>query len=278
MTARKAAALVLALAITLSPAASAIAQSSEASVAAGVEVASQADEFYCKERRLGTWFYCEKPKAAPETAATAATADTRPAAERMKAIGAQLEELKARAILEPSSENVTAYIRFQRKQLDRASTFADYWQRAIWQTPELDYTLQRPVNSVAKRTWTDQRRSDKERVMAAISQRYGVFYFFASSCAACQVASPIIKGVADRFGITVMAVSMDGGPSPTFPNYLVNTGQYEAMGMSGNATPALVLFDTVTKQPMPIGYGIMSQDEVMDRIFALTNVQPGSDF
>jgi conjugal transfer pilus assembly protein TraF len=37
-----------------------------------------------------------------------------PARERLAAIGIQLDELKARAILEPSPENVTAYVRFQR--------------------------------------------------------------------------------------------------------------------------------------------------------------------
>lgn len=277
MTKRKAAlALALATSLLTSPVLAQVAEQPEVDPAAA-EAVQQGDDFYCKERRLGTWFYCEKPKAKP-TEAAPPSADARPAAERLKAIGAQLEELKAKAILEPSPENVTAYIRFQREQLDRASTFADYWQRAIWQNADLDYTLQRPVNAVAKRTWTDQRKADKERVLAAISQRYGVFYFFSSNCAACEVFSPVMKGVADRFGLTVMAVSMDGGPSATFPNYLVNTGQYEQMGLSGNTTPALVLFDTVTKRPMPIGYGIMSQDEIMDRVFALTNVQPGSDF
>ena len=39
-----------------------------------------------------------------------------------------------------------------------------------------------------------------------------------------------------------------------------------------------MLFDTVTKQPMPIGYGVMAADEVMNRIFTLTSVKPGSDF
>ena len=251
-------------------------QPSDRSLADGVEVGQVGDDFYCRDRKLGTWFYCEKPRPAP--AEQHAETDSRPAAERLKSIGAELEELKARAILEPTSENVTAYIRFQREQLNRASTFADLWQRSIWQNPELDYTLQRPVNTVAKRTWSDQRKSDRERVLAAINQRYGVFYFFSSACAACEVFSPVMKGVADRFGMTVMAVSMDGGPSATFPNYLVNTGQYEQMGMSGGQVPALVLFDTATRQPMPIGYGIMSQDEVMDRIFALTAIQPGSDF
>jgi conjugal transfer pilus assembly protein TraF len=276
MIVRKGLSAILAGASLLSSAYPAVAQSSESSVAAGVEVQQAGDAFYCAERKLGTWFYCEKPKPSPSEQAT--PTDGRPAADRLKAITAQLEEMKAKAILEPSSENVSAYIRFQREQLNRASTFADLWQRAIWQNPDLDYTLQRPINSVAKRTWSDQRKGDRERVLASISQRYGVFYFYSSGCAACEVFSPIMKGVADRFGMTVMAVSMDGGPSTTFPNYLVNTGQYEQMGLSGGQVPALVLFDTQTKQPMPIGYGVMTQDEVMDRIFTLTNVEPGSDF
>src|SRR3546814_17419766 len=73
------------------------------------------------------------------------------ASERLAAISKQLDELKARAILEPSEQNVTAYIRFQREQLDRASTFSDVWHRTMWQNPELDYTLQRPVRSEARR-------------------------------------------------------------------------------------------------------------------------------
>ena len=238
--------------------------------------AQQGDDFYCKERRLGIWFYCEKPRSEPRTQAP--PQPSVPAATRLKAISEQLEELKAAAILEPTTENVTTYIAFQREQLDRASDFADVWRRAIWQNPELDYTLERPVNSVGKRAWTDQRKASRDQVLSAINERYGVFYFFSSACAACEVFSPIIRGVADRFGMTIMAVSVDGGPNAVFPRYLVDTGQFEAMGMAGKQVPALVLFDTVSKRPMPIGYGVMAADEVMDRIFTLTNTQPGSDF
>lgn len=247
----------------------------------GVEVEQQADDFYCAERKLGQWFYCEKPK--PKQPDVAQTPPLQPAlsyAAQLKAIGAEVEERKARAILEPTPENVSSYISFQREQLDRASSFADVWRRSIWQNPELDYTLQRPVNSLGKRAWIDQRKADRDKVMGAISERYGVFYFYSSSCAACEVFAPIMKGVADRFGLTVMAVSLDGGPSSAFPNYLVDTGQYAAMGLSGGSVqvPALVLYDAATKRPMPIGYGVMAADEIMDRIFTLTNVEPGSDF
>lgn len=236
----------------------------------------QGDNFYCRERNLGQWFYCEKPKPDPEAAAQAQSSI--PAAVRLKAISQQLEELKARAILEPTTQNVQAYISYQREQLDRASDFADVWRRAIWQNPELDYTLQRPINALGKKTWTTQRTAQRDAALAAINQRYGVFYFYSSGCAACEVFSPIIRGVSDRFGMTVMAVSIDGGPNAAFPNYLIDTGQFQAMGMAGKQVPALVLFDTVTKQPMPIGYGVMAADDVMDRIFTLTNTEPGSDF
>ena len=199
--------------------------------------------------------------------------------QRLAAITGQLDELKAAAILDPSPENVTSYVRFQREQLDRSSLFADVWQRALWQDPGLDYTLQRPVSTLGKRAWIDDRKADREIVMAQLSQRYGVFYFYASSCSACDVFSPILKAVSDKFGMSVLAVSMDGGPSPVFPNYMVDTGQYERLGLGGERqVPALVLFDSVTKQPMPIGFGILTQDEIMDRVFQLTQVQPGSDY
>lgn len=235
------------------------------------------DEFYCRERKLGTWFYCEKPKANPVDPEAQALV-RQSASEQLAAITKELDEKKAHAILEPTTENIAAYISYQREQLNRASSFADMWRRTIWQTPELDYTLQRPVNQLGKRTWLDARNNDRNQVLQGIAKRYGVFYFYSSACAACEVFAPIMKGVSDRFGMTVMAVSLDGGPNRAFPNFTVDTGQYAAMGMKGGQVPALVLFDTVTKRPMTIGYGIMAADEVMDRIFVLTNVQPGSDF
>src|SRR3546814_13662529 len=72
------------------------------------------DDFYCAERRLGQWFYCSKPRATePEKQAVPVPSS---AVERMSAITRQLDELKARAILDPTEENVIAYVRFQREQ------------------------------------------------------------------------------------------------------------------------------------------------------------------
>ncbi|MDE1918312.1 MAG: conjugal transfer protein TraF [Sphingomonadales bacterium] len=236
------------------------------------------DPFYCGERKLGTWFYCERPKPKPSEPAASPSAASPTYRQRLDKIGARLEELKAKAILEPSSDNIIAYVRYQREQLDRASTFADVWERAIWQHPDLDYTLQRPVSTLGKTAWLEQRKNDREAVIASLSQRYGLFFFYSSSCGACEVFSPIVRSLSDKYHLSVLPVSMDGGPTPAFPRYVVNQGQYEKMGLEGGQVPALVLFDTYLKKPIPIGYGVMAEDEVLQRIFYLTSVKPGSDF
>ncbi len=235
------------------------------------------DAFYCGERQLGSWFYCD-PEKAREAEKTKLAAPTVPATKQLAAISEQLDELKAKAILDPTTENLTAYMHYQREQLDRASTFADVWGRAVWQNPDLDYTLERPINSLGKQTWMADRKAEKASTMKSLSQRYGVFYFYSSACSACRVFSPIIRSISDQYGLEVVAVSMDGGPNETFPRYAVNTGQYERMGLTGKQVPALVLFDTQTKQPIPIGYGLMAADDVMDRIFTLTRTEPGKDY
>ena len=189
-----------------------------------------------------------------------------------------MRELKAKAILELTPANVTAYIRFQRAQLDRASLFSDVWQRAIWQDPELDYTLQRPVSTLGKRQWQDSRSAERNAAMAQLSERYGLFYFFAQSCGACEVMSPIVQSVASTWHIAVRAISTDGGPSRHFPNYTVETTQRSRMGLEPKITPAVVLWDAQTGRPIPIGYGVMSADELQDRIYLLTSKEAGRDY
>jgi len=234
------------------------------------------DPFYCGDRKLGTWFYCDKPREKHEAQDRATPGPT--AMDRLGLITKRLDELRAKAILEPTTQNVSSYIRYQREQLDRASNFADTWQRTLWQDPTLDYTLQRPVNTLGKDAWLSQRKNDQQNTMASLSKRYGIFYFYSGECGACEAFSPVIRQISDQYNLTVLPVSMDGGANPYFKHFVVNSGQYEKMGLLGGMVPALVLFDTVTKQPIPIGYGVMAADEVMDRIFRLTSVKVGSDF
>jgi conjugal transfer pilus assembly protein TraF len=236
------------------------------------------DDFYCKQRKLGTHFYCERPK--PKSSEPRAVPPAPPVsyAAQLKELQARIEETRAKAVLAPTTENITAYIAIQREQLDRSSYFADIWQRAIWANPNLDYTLQRPVSTLGKRLWADTREQDKTALLANLSKRYGLYYFFAQSCSACDVFAPILKGFTKSHNMSVLAVSMDGGPTRIFPDYVVDSGQHRKFGLSSKATPALVLYDTLTKRAQPVGYGVMAADEIASRIYALVGLKPGSDY
>ena len=78
--------------------------------------------------------------------------------------------------------------------------------------------------------------------------------------------------------ITVRAISTDGGPSRHFPNYTVENGQRPRMGLEPGITPAVVLWDSETRRPIPIGYGVLSADELQDRIYLLTTREAGHDY
>lgn len=239
------------------------------------------DPFYCGERQLGRYFYCggeRQETESPEPAVIEVVSATPSATEEVETIRGHLEELRAEAVLRPTPANVRAYVTFQREQLDRASTFSDAWRRLLWTEPALDYTLQRPVSQLGKRQWLDERRADRNIVLANLGERYGLFYFFAASCTACTEFSPILKAFAQRHEIPVKAVSVDGGPSPYFPDAVIDSGHMATLGLSGAPTPAVVLYDSHANKVIPVGFGIVSQSELEDRIFVLTQTVTGEDY
>ncbi len=236
---------------------------------------------------LGWHFYCdpekeqEVPEAKPqrELPPVPAPVPQMDPRERIKLISDKLDKLKATAILDPTEENLTAYISFQRQQLDRASTFSDQWRRVIWQNPELDYDQLRPTGALAKRAWSDERKRTSATTLANLNSRYGVFYFFrGNDCPQCLAFETALKPFTDKHGLHVMAISLDGTPSPAFPASVADNGQAVRLGITGQHLPALALFDEAGGQVIPVGFGALAADELERRIFVLTQVEVGDDY
>lgn len=101
---------------------------------------------------------------------------------------------------------------------------------------------------------------------ARLQERFGIIYFFAQRCGACKQQGPILRQLSAQTGFQVMAVSEDGGPSEDFPQYRVDSGQRNRMGIQGNATPTLAIFDVKTHQAVEIGNGVVPADEILRRI------------
>ena len=232
---------------------------------------------------LGWHFYCDRREAEPHERQPAPvpppfpdTAQT--ATERIEAMRKALEEARAAAILDPTPEKVTAYLRLQQETLQRAAAFSDAFRRTVWATPELDYTLRRPVGALAKQVWSDERRQARDAALARLGERYGLIYLGHAGCAGCKVFGPLLRAFAMRHRLDVLAVSLTGEALEGWPEAVADNGRAARLGLGDAPVPALVLFDSKTKRVLPVGFGVMAEDEMAERIYALTALEPGHDY
>ena len=230
---------------------------------------------------LGWHFYCDRTDGETrdaETAPAPTAPDTRSATERIGEMRRALEEARAAAILDPTTEKVTAYLRLQQETLQRAAAFSDVFRRTVWAAPELDYTLKRPVGALAKQLWSDERRRARDEALARLGERYGLIYLGHAGCPGCRVFGPLLRAFAKRHGLDVLAVSLTGEALEGWPEAVADNGRAAKLGLGGAPVPAVVLFDTETKRVLPVGFGMMAEDQLAERIFALTALEPGGDY
>ena len=226
---------------------------------------------------LGWHFYCDREET-PENRAPAPAPAAPSATARVREMRARLEEARAAAVLDPTPEKVAAYLRLQQETLAKAAAFSDVFRRTVWATPELDYTLKRPVGALAKQLWLDERREARDRALARLGERYGLIYIGHAGCAACRVFGPLLRAFATRHGLDVLAVSMTGAALEGWPEAVPDQGRAAKLGLAGTPVPAVVLFDTETKRVLPVGFGVMAEDQLAMRIFTLTALEPGRDY
>ncbi|MFQ5469733.1 MAG: conjugal transfer protein TraF [Gammaproteobacteria bacterium] len=236
------------------------------------------------DRHAEGWFWYVVPPVeeendkAEDTPATAipvpALSDPKanPKAE-LKAFQEKLENAQALAIMQPTDKNVAAYLHLQKQAMDNSQRFAEVWQRVVWVTPELDHTLVRPTSPKAVNAYYDTRNENRERHLQQFAQTHGLFYFFRESCPYCQRFSPILKSFAKRHGFHVTAITLDGGPSPGFPDPRMDNGSARRFGV--NTVPAVYLIEPRSRSVQPVSFGLIGPSELEERVTTLIDKNPG---
>lgn len=185
-----------------------------------------------------------------------------------------LEEVRNIAIMRPTESNVRRYMELESQVVARASTFADVAQRVAWTTPELDPTLQgRPVNAKAIEVYDQQQSSDRARSIAELGRDHVLIFFFRSDCPYCHAFAPTLAAFQARHGIKVEAVSVDGGPMPGFEGARRDNGIATALRVT--QVPAVYLAQPFTGRITPIGFGVLSESQLLERIAVVS--APGTD-
>lgn len=236
-------------------------------------------------RHAQGWFWYEnppvevKPEEPPPAAsvpAQAAPASPDDPLEQLKRIQDAIARAEAKAVLYPTVENVTEYLRLNQWQLNQSALFSDVWRRTVWQDPSLDYSLQRPTTSLAVHQFQDQRNRARAQAVAQVANTHGLFFFFKGSCPYCHTFAPVLRQFSQMYGIEVLPISLDGGSLPDFPSPRIDSRVATELGVK--VVPSVFLVEPNGRNVIPVGSGVMSVDELAERIFVLTQTEPGKDY
>jgi conjugal transfer pilus assembly protein TraF len=210
------------------------------------------------------------PKVVSPTAKPKATRPTELA--EFERLQKTLEETRNIAIMRPTEANVRRYMELEARVVARASTFADVAQRVAWATPELDPTLQgRPVNAKALEVFEQQQMSQRTENIGTLGRDHVLFFFFRGDCPYCHAFAPTLGAFEARYGIKVVAISIDGGTMPGFPDARRDNGIATTLKVS--QVPAVYLAQPFTGKITPIGFGVLSEAQLLERI-AIVSAQP----
>lgn len=223
------------------------------------------------ERRAEGWHWYQslndnKVEENPEKADQSSLTPT--PTENIEAQRKALEQKLHAAIVHPTREHIIAYIIAQKALMDQSQRFSESWQQVVMTTPALDETLIHPVDQNALHVYYEEKNKEISKRIKALSQSYGLFFFFKKECPYCHRFAPVVKRFAEKHGWSVLAISLDGGSLPEFPYARQDNGIAGRLQVAH--VPALIALHSSSGKTIPLAYGLISESEIERRVELLT--------
>lgn len=254
-------------------------ESAIGTVASGANSAVEPIADFWRNRREG-WFWYRLPPV-PKPEAKERSAEQLPSVaekgkrnkdiEEFEELQHRLENLRKIAIINPTPENVRAYTVYERMAFKQATLFAEMQQALNWVDPVFaeDSADLRPVNPLAMRVWDQQRVETKRDFLSRVAKTHGLYFFVRRDCPYCHAFAPLIKRFSQQTGMTVFPVTLDGGGNREYPKPVHDNGMAARLGIK--MVPALVLAQPALREYQVVSFGVVTEEEIMDRIYVLMN-------
>jgi len=212
------------------------------------------------------WFWYQDPKEARNEEKSIGSAN---ASEQMTALRKEVEDSANLAILHPTEENLINYAKNYHKVIGKGQRFTDSYKLMLLKNPEFDYSLKFPLNPISHRAYDKEKENLIETTVRKFASEYGFFFFFSGKCQFCHVFSPIIKAFSEKYQTPVIAISMDGGRLPEFPN--PQKDKQASIQFRVTALPALFAVNPKTGRALPVANSAISLHEIEENIFKLVS-------
>lgn len=195
--------------------------------------------------------------------------------ERMREVRENLEEIQAKAILEPTRENVRAFQRAQNAVWYQAEAFQNMLMLAALEdrTYPADVALRSPVG---RELYQKEAVARLDAAIQKLAKTYGVFFIFKQDCPYCHQFSPILREWMDTYGFDAQAISPDGSALPEFPETVTDNGAIATLNPEG-MYPAAFLVNPHTREVIPLAHGLLNTQQLTDNCRVIIDYLNGRD-
>lgn len=185
----------------------------------------------------------------------------------MQGYQAKVQDSLNLAILDPTEEHLKAYAFHYFQTMAKAQSFTDAYQRMLLNHPVFDYSLDFPISAYAHQVYLKNQKRQTQNRIQAFSKHQGLFFFFSSRCEYCKIFAPIVKAFAEQYGVSILAISMDGQGIAEFPQFVLDQGASHTLKVQ--RLPTLLAINPKTNVATVLATGAISQTQLEENILRL---------
>lgn len=176
----------------------------------------------------------------------------------------ELEEKLANAMLNPTDENVLAYMHEQKKWIDKSAYFASIWSHLLLSHPELDQTVtERPISQYGLQFHKAQKLEERKQLIVSLAKDHGLLFFYEGKNPASLPVGEVVQEFSQKYGWEALNISVDG-EILNLPNGKSDNGITTQMGIK--VFPALVVVDPKKNTVTPVAFGLFSMNKIEENL------------
>lgn len=188
--------------------------------------------------------------------------------QRMETLQKNFEEIQAKAILEPTLDNVQMMQQAQNAIMNRATEFEKAWMLASLLTTQNFRSSDQP-SPQHRKVYREQIDYHLDQKIRDLAKTYGLFFLFKEDCPYCHEFAPIVKDLMNIYGFECKAIG--GRPSKfadrkaleLFPDAETDNGTIAALNPDG-IFPSLFLVNPQSRQVIPLARGLVSLSQLRE--------------
>lgn len=188
-----------------------------------------------------------------------------PYLEKLDKFKKDYEEHLAKAVLEPTEENVAQLMVEQKKRLDQSTTFSKLWSQILLKYPELDESVTGfPVTQYGIQLQKQAIEEQRESFIKSLAQESGLFFFYEGSSKASLGFAFVVKEFAKKYHWQILAICVDGIQIDEFENHKFDNGISKKWAIK--QYPSLYIVYPQSQEIIPIAFGLSTIDQIESNI------------